>query len=250
MEGTHTVAHQGNFGTHPGGQERRRQSGRGDGPIARDGSPVALYTRLAPQGEAEIVSSAVLVPSRILELGCGAGRVTRALASLGHEVVAVDESRDMLDGFPALNVLSPVEKIHSSIEGLRLAASSFDGVVLASQLINTINVVARKSMLDTCRHHVRPGGSIVIQRHDPSFLRDPIDRRAGKNRFIVRDIEQCPDNVVGGVLEYHVDGHIWTQQIWVQKLSDDDLAECLRDSSLRLEEFLTSDRTWLRATPI
>ncbi len=32
----------------------------------------------------------------ILELGCGAGRVTHPLVALGHPVVAVDESPEML----------------------------------------------------------------------------------------------------------------------------------------------------------
>src|SRR5262249_42595194 len=36
-------------------------------------------------------------PGRILELGCGSGRVTVELARDGHEVVALDRSRPMLD---------------------------------------------------------------------------------------------------------------------------------------------------------
>ena len=36
-------------------------------------------------------------PGRILELGCGSGRVTVALARDGHQVVALDRSRPMLD---------------------------------------------------------------------------------------------------------------------------------------------------------
>jgi len=47
-------------------------------------------------GEPEIVHAAVPPGASILELGAGAGRVTHPLVALGHPVVAVDESAEML----------------------------------------------------------------------------------------------------------------------------------------------------------
>lgn len=64
--------------------------------VAPDGSPVLLYARLPSLGEAELIHEAVPAGSQILELGAGAGRVTHELLALGHEVVAVDNSREML----------------------------------------------------------------------------------------------------------------------------------------------------------
>jgi ubiquinone/menaquinone biosynthesis C-methylase UbiE len=47
-------------------------------------------------GEPEIVHGAIPPGASILELGAGAGRMTRPLVTLGHPVVAVDESGEML----------------------------------------------------------------------------------------------------------------------------------------------------------
>jgi hypothetical protein len=46
---------------------------------APDGSPVGLYATLAPLGEPRLIHEAVPAGSRILELGCGAGRITHEL---------------------------------------------------------------------------------------------------------------------------------------------------------------------------
>ena len=55
-----------------------------------------LYSLLPPMGEPEIVHAAIPAGAGILELGAGAGRVTHRLLELGHPVVAVDESAEML----------------------------------------------------------------------------------------------------------------------------------------------------------
>jgi SAM-dependent methyltransferase len=71
-------------------------AGAGPGPITPDGCAVDLYALLPPGGEAEIAHEAIPAGSGVLELGCGTGRILRRLAELGHSVVGVDESPDML----------------------------------------------------------------------------------------------------------------------------------------------------------
>lgn len=63
---------------------------------APDGSPVDVYRMLPDLGEATIIHAAVPLGASILELGCGAGRVTAALLALGHAVTGVDASAEML----------------------------------------------------------------------------------------------------------------------------------------------------------
>src|SRR5918911_836687 len=99
---------------------------------APDGSPVSLYLALPPMGEAQIIHEAVGAGAEILELGCGPGRVTRQLVALGHEVVAVDNSADMLR-----HVHGAARAVLADIEGLRLERR-FDAVVLASHLVNSL----------------------------------------------------------------------------------------------------------------
>jgi len=64
--------------------------------VTRDCSPVEIYRRLPPGGEAELIHRALSPGASTLELGCGAGRITHGLVRLGHFVTAVDESAEML----------------------------------------------------------------------------------------------------------------------------------------------------------
>jgi 2-polyprenyl-3-methyl-5-hydroxy-6-metoxy-1,4-benzoquinol methylase len=59
--------------------------------VAPDGSPVEIYRRLPAGNVPQLIHAAVGDGASILELGCGAGRLTHPLAELGHRVVAVDE---------------------------------------------------------------------------------------------------------------------------------------------------------------
>src|SRR5208282_5196498 len=70
--------------------------GTGPGVITPDGCAVDFYARMTALGEPEIVHEAAGPGASVLELGCGTGRITHPLVALGHPVVAVDESPEML----------------------------------------------------------------------------------------------------------------------------------------------------------
>ena len=72
--------------------DRQNPPGTGPGVITPDGCAVDFYARMTAMGEPEIVHDAIPAGASILELGCGAGRVTHPLVALGHPVTAVDES--------------------------------------------------------------------------------------------------------------------------------------------------------------
>jgi 2-polyprenyl-3-methyl-5-hydroxy-6-metoxy-1,4-benzoquinol methylase len=58
--------------------------------VAPDGSPVALYRKLPGDAEAAFINSLIGERAPVLELGAGAGRITRHLAPAGPAVTAVD----------------------------------------------------------------------------------------------------------------------------------------------------------------
>jgi SAM-dependent methyltransferase len=95
------------------------------------------------RGEPAIVHAATGPGASILELGCGAGRVTHPLVALGHPVVAVDESADMLAH------VRGAETVCARIEDLALGRR-FDLVLLASHLINS-DPPTRAAFLAACR---------------------------------------------------------------------------------------------------
>ncbi|MDQ2852789.1 MAG: class I SAM-dependent methyltransferase [Actinomycetota bacterium] len=121
-----------------------------------------IYAALPPHGEADIIHAALPSGATILELGCGTGRIADSLVALGHRVVAVDSSREML------SYLRSAEPVHSTIEALALA-ERFDGVVLASVLVNTFDPDQRTQFLRTAVRHMAPGATLVVQRHAPGW---------------------------------------------------------------------------------
>jgi SAM-dependent methyltransferase len=134
--------------------------GTGPGVITPDGCAVDFYARMTAMGEPEIVHDAAGPGASVLELGCGAGRITHPLVALGHPVVAVDESPEMLAH------VRGAETVHARIEDLTLGRR-FDLVLLASHLINTDDTAARIALLAACRRHVADDGSVIIQQHAP-----------------------------------------------------------------------------------
>ena len=64
--------------------------------VAPDGSPVAVYLAIPGDAEAALIHSAIPAAASVLELGCGAGRVTRHLVARGHPVPGVDNSEARL----------------------------------------------------------------------------------------------------------------------------------------------------------
>ena len=67
-------------------------SGSGPGVRTSDGCSVELYRQLPYLGELDDILGGVPAGSSVLELGCGAGRLTRPLVERGLSVTAVDNS--------------------------------------------------------------------------------------------------------------------------------------------------------------
>lgn len=219
----------------------------GPGTIAGDGTPVELYRLLPPRGEEKIVHDAAPGEATVLELGCGTGRMTRALAELGHEVVAVDECPDMLDHVPGEFAGKRIRKIRSAIQELALD-ERFDVVLLASNLLTTFPRL-HEQFLGTCRRHVTRGGAVLIEKHDPAMFDAPLHRERGNRKFVVRDITRN-GRYLSATMDTHVGEQVWTRRVTVEDLSHAELCGWLRESGLRFGAYLTQDRTWVRAVPV
>ena len=218
------------------------QGGTGPGPLTPDGSAVELYELSPLRGEDELIDAAIEPGSSILELGCGVGRITRPLLARGHQVVAVDESPDMIARIPE------AETICSTIGDLRLDRR-FDLVLMMSYLINVADDEERLRLLRTCAHHVRPGGSVLLQQQQPGMLRGPAVMADEHRRMVVSDVEELTGNRQAATLTYTINGRTWSQRILTQNLSDEQLAAELTTAGLEVSEYLTPDKTWVRARP-
>ncbi|WP_336206450.1 class I SAM-dependent methyltransferase [Nonomuraea sp. LPB2021202275-12-8] len=220
-------------------------SGTGSGAITPDGSAVEFYRLMRPSGEPEIVAGVVPPGGSVLDLGAGVGRVTHPLVELGYEVVAVDESAEMLAhvrGAPT---------VRSRIQDLRLPRR-FDGVLLASQLVHTADEAGRRGLLEACARHVAADGSVLIQ-WTPPDLHDAWKVGQGRTHegltLELAALERVSPEVVHATMRYTSGDRVWTQSFRSRRLTDEQLGAALAGAGLRLDRFLTDDRTWLRAVP-
>lgn len=213
------------------------------GPTTRDGCPVELYRRLPYGGEVDLFAPYVPSAISVLELGCGTGRITRALLEKGFRVVAVDNSPDMLSFVPR-----GTQPVLSDIETLDLG-QQFDVVLLASHLINTPEEATRGRFLEACRRHLRPSGTLVLQRHDPDWLmRAPLGP-AGSVGGIGIFLEEASreGDLARLCLRYEDGTSVWRHRFAARSLDDAALSQALRAHGFGAPKWLDMRATWALA---
>lgn len=111
-------------------------------------------------GEARLVDALVPPASRILDAGCGPGRLGAVLHERGHTVVGVDAD-------PVL--IAAAEEDHpgptwlvADLSELDLAEEPFDLAVVAGNVMVFLAAGTEQRVLERLRAHVRTGGRIVI----------------------------------------------------------------------------------------
>ncbi|MFD4693149.1 class I SAM-dependent methyltransferase [Streptomyces sp. NPDC058463] len=225
---------------------REGHSGTGPGSITPDGCAVELYARLSAGNEPDVIEAAVPAGASILELGCGAGRVTHPLVERGFAVTAVDESARMLDH------IEGARTVRSPIESLDLGDERFDVVLLASFLVHTSDYRVREGLLRTCRRYVKDGGVVLLQREGADYHtdlpREREDRAAGCTIRIV-SAEPLGDGVSEVRAEYVFEDARWTQTFRSRALSVEQFEACLEAAGLTVDRYLTDDGVWVLARP-
>lgn len=213
--------------------------------VAPDGSPVALYLALPGEAEAAFIRASVPGGSSILELGCGAGRVTRHLVAAGHAVTAVDNSSEMLD---ELSALKGVEIVLADIADLDLAPRRWLVVLLASHLINDEN---GGCFLASASRHVAADGCVLIQRHEPGWI-DTVDQATSRRPGLtidMHDILRPCAGVMSATMVYEIGERRFEQPFTAHEVDDSRLAELADSVGLEVTEVLDEHRTWVRLRP-
>jgi SAM-dependent methyltransferase len=220
-----------------------RYRASGPGAKTRDGCSVELYLKLPYRGEVDLLKPWVPRGASVLELGCGVGRMTRALLAEGYRVTAVDNSEEMLAHVPI-----GASKVISDIENLELV-ERFDAVVLASCLVNVPEEALRFAQLANCRRHLRPEGRLLFERHDPIWLShvaaghtstlDMIDISVTEASHRGEEVDLC--------VRYHHAGESWLQCFTARILDDDGVANDLARAGFEPPTWL--NRRWAVAKP-
>jgi ubiquinone/menaquinone biosynthesis C-methylase UbiE len=113
---------------------------------------------------------------RVLDFGCGVGRLSNALAEHATEVVGVDIARSMIEVAKRVNRRpGQVDFVHYDGQTLPFANETFDGAISMIVLQHAPLAVQLGCLLELIRV-IRPGGVLVLQ--IPSEPRAPETRPA------------------------------------------------------------------------
>jgi SAM-dependent methyltransferase len=109
-------------------------------------------------GEADLVSSLVATPARILDAGCGTGRVGIELARRGYAVVGVDIDESMLG---VARAKAPDIAWHLADLATLDLGETFDAVVMAGNVLIYLAPGTEAKVVARVAAHLDPAGLLI-----------------------------------------------------------------------------------------
>ena len=130
---------------------------------------VDRFRRLAAEGadlagEARLVDALVPPGARILDAGCGTGRVAAVLADRGHTVVGIDADPTLVEAARADHpgprfLVADLAELDLSAQG---EPEPFDAAVVAGNVMTFVAPGTERAVLARIAAHVRPDGVVVV----------------------------------------------------------------------------------------
>jgi ubiquinone/menaquinone biosynthesis C-methylase UbiE len=152
-------------------------------PSARDGASLLdeVGRQRALAGERFYVEEAKRGGGRVLELGCGTGRLTVTIAQNGVEIVGLDMSAPMLAAArsKALAAGLKIEFVEADMRQFHLPGPFSTILIPGNSLLHLLTIAELKDCLGCVRRHLTPDGRLVfdVSKWDIARLtRDPCDR--------------------------------------------------------------------------
>jgi SAM-dependent methyltransferase len=113
-------------------------------------------------GEATLCAALVPPGSRVLDAGCGTGRVAIRLAELGYDCTGADVDSSMLAvARERAPDLTWVDADLSTLDLLAAGHPPYDLVVLAGNVVPLVAPGTEPTVVGQVARHVRPGGVLV-----------------------------------------------------------------------------------------
>jgi SAM-dependent methyltransferase len=118
-------------------------------------------------GEGRLVDAMVRRNARVLDAGCGPGRVGAYLYSVGHDVVGVDADPKLIAAaeidHPGPNwLVADLSELDLATQG---EPDPFDAIVLAGNVMVFLAPATETAVLRRAKHHLADDGFVVIGFH-------------------------------------------------------------------------------------
>ena len=139
------------------------------------------------EGEARLMDAIVAPGSRVLDAGCGQGRIAGALHRRSHDVVAVDIDLVLLaaaleDNPGPTYLLADLTTLDLSDLG---HGEPFDAIVCAGNVITFVAPGAEVMTLRSLRRHLVPGGVCVVGFQVERMALTDFDRDLAEAGFVL-----------------------------------------------------------------
>ena len=215
----------------------------------RDPRLVAVYDAECPWSRDDDFFLAVVgeTPgSRVLDLGCGTGRLALGMAAAGHTVTGVDPARASLEAARA----KPGAERVTWVEGTSslLPDAAFDVAVMTSHVAQFfVEDDAWRGALADLRRSLRPGGRLVFDTRDPRDRRwerwNPVDSRRritmpdGRQVTAFTEVTAVRDGAVTFTHHYTLpDGAAPTSTATLRFRTETDLRGTMREAGFTVED--------------
>jgi SAM-dependent methyltransferase len=138
------------------------------------------FVRIAAEGndidgEARLIDAMATPGSRILDAGCGAGRITHALTQRGHEVIGVDADPLLIEAGREQHPGSDLRVL--DLVDLSPELGSFDLIVCTGNVMAFVEPGTEPVILEAMSRILEPHGRAVFGFHiDRAYALEALDR--------------------------------------------------------------------------
>lgn len=140
----------------------------------------------------EVIEKTKQNTASILDIGCGAGFLTNALAKKGHKVMGIDVSEKSLEIAKQFDVTQSVEYLYANAYSLPFEDHSYD-IVCAMDVLEHIEFPDR--LIQEASRVLKPGGLFFFHTFNRNFL---------SYLVIIKGVEWCVQNAPKNMHVYHL----------------------------------------------